>query len=205
LVQCAGRFQLCCGWATSANRADASSMPFFFRALQICHQFSAEPRHVARRSIAEGLVARLSDNACLGLRLYFKSPSLCQITVIDVDATPDAGCEVELMSDGIAVLTRRRCAALNRRRKVKDFRPATREEIGAYVRRQHGLNQGRAAATRDQNAATAVPLIASATALRHRFRELSNRYLQMSQRALAASKSQPQSRPLVRRRASAKV
>ncbi len=150
-------------------------------------------------------MAKLSDNACLGLRLYFRSPSLGQITIIDVDVTPDADGEVELMSDGIAELNRRWCAALNRRRKVRDFRPATREEIGAYVRRQHGLNLRRAAATPDQNAATAVPLVASATALRHRFRELGSRYLRMSQRALAAFRSQPQSRPLVRRRASARA
>jgi hypothetical protein len=32
-------------------------------------------------------VPKLPDNACLGLRLYFKSPSLGRIKVIDVDAT----------------------------------------------------------------------------------------------------------------------
>jgi hypothetical protein len=153
-------------------------------------------------------VAKLSDNACLGLRLYFRSPSLGQITVIDVDATPNSGGEVELLSDGIVELNRRWCAALNRRRKVKDFRPATREEIGAYIRRQHGLNDRRAAAKlapRSTNAAAGAPLAASAGGIRRRLRELSGSYLRMSQRALAALRSQAQSRPLVRQRALARI
>jgi hypothetical protein len=86
-------------------------------------------------------MAKFPDNACPGLRLYFKSPSLGQIKVIDVDATPDEDGEVELLSDGIAELTRRWCAALNRMRKVNDFRPATREEVGAFVRRQYSVDK----------------------------------------------------------------
>jgi hypothetical protein len=46
---------------------------------------------------------------------------------IDIDASPDDDGEVQLLPEGIAELSRRWCAALNRRRNVKDFRPATRE------------------------------------------------------------------------------
>jgi hypothetical protein len=157
--------------------------------MQTGHQFSAEPRHARRRFAAEGLMAKFPDNACLGLRLYFKSPSLGQIKVIDVDATPDDDGEVELLSDGIAELTRGWCAALNRMRKVNDFRPATREEVGAFVRRQYSMNQRRTAPKPAPRSTSAVP---SGTASA-KLRELSSRYLGMPQRALAALRSPPRS------------
>jgi hypothetical protein len=167
--------------------------------MQIGHQFLAEPRHARRRFTAEGLMATLPDNACLGLRLYFKSPSLGQIKVIDVDATPDDDGEVELLSYGIAELTRRWCAALNRMRKVNDFRPATREEVGAFVRRQYSMDQRRTAPKPAPRSTSAVHLSGAASA---KLRELSSRYLGMPQRALAALRSPPRSRLVDRRRAS---
>jgi hypothetical protein len=149
-------------------------------------------------------MAKLPDNACLGLRLYFKSPSLGQIKVIDVDATPDDDGEIELLSDGIAELTRRWCAALNRMRKVNDFRPATREEVGAFVRRQYSVDQRQTAPKPAPRSTSAVPLsgAASASGVRYKLRELSSRYLGMPRRALAALRSPPRSRLVERRRAS---
>ena len=91
-------------------------------------------------------MTKLPDNARLGLTLYFKSPSLGQIMFVDVDASPEDDGEVELLPEGIAELSRRWCAALNRRRNVKDFRPATREEVVAYFQRQDGVDQRRAVA-----------------------------------------------------------
>jgi hypothetical protein len=144
-------------------------------------------------------MAKFPDNACLGLRLYFKSPSLGQIKVIDVDATPDDDGEVELLSDGIAELTRRWCAALNRMRKVNDFRPATREEVGAFVRRQYSVDKRRTAPKPAPRSTSAVPLSGVTSA---KLRELSSHYLGIPQRALAALRSPPRSRLVERRRAS---
>jgi hypothetical protein len=78
---------------------------------------------------------RLPGNARLGSTLYFKSPSLGEIMFIDVDVTPDDDGEVALLPEGIAELTARWCVALNRMRKVRDFRPATREEVPVCVQR----------------------------------------------------------------------
>jgi hypothetical protein len=61
-------------------------------------------------------VAKLPDNARLGLTLYFKSPSLSQIMFIDVDASPDDDGEVELFPEGIAELSRRWCARRHERK-----------------------------------------------------------------------------------------
>ena len=85
-------------------------------------------------------------NARLELTLYFKSPSLGKIMFIAVDASPDDISEVERWPEGIAELIKRWCAALNRRRGVKDFRPATREEVVAFVRQRISVHQVRAAA-----------------------------------------------------------
>jgi hypothetical protein len=63
---------------------------------------------------------------------------------IDVDASADDDGEVERLPEGIAVLTGRWCAALNRMHNVKDFRPATREEVGAYLQRHNSVDRGRA-------------------------------------------------------------
>jgi hypothetical protein len=152
--------------------------------MQTGHQFSAEPRHPRRWFTAEGLVPKLPDNACLGLRLYFKSPSLGRIKVIDVDATPDDDGEIELLAEGIAELTRRWCAALNRMRKVNDFRPATREEVGAFVPRQYNVDQRRTAPKSALRSTSAVPLSGTASA---KLRELSSRYLGMPQFLLIVS------------------
>jgi hypothetical protein len=62
---------------------------------------------------------------------------------VDVDASPDDDGEVELLPEDIAELSRRWCAALNRTRRVRDFRPATREEVVAYFQRQDGVDQRR--------------------------------------------------------------
>jgi hypothetical protein len=86
---------------------------------------------------------KLPDNARLALTLYFKSPSLGKIMFVDVDASPEIDGEVALLSEGSVELTRRWCAALNRRRNVRDFRPATREEIIACVRRHDGAHRRR--------------------------------------------------------------
>jgi hypothetical protein len=151
-----------------------------------------------------GIAMKFPGNARLGLTLYFKSPSRGKIVSIDVDASPDDDCEVELLSEGIAELTRRWCGALNRMHKVKDFRPATREEVVVYVRRHDGVDQGRVAAkpTRRLTSAASAPRAASASGVGSRLRELSSRYLAMPQRALAALRSQPRSRSPERRRAS---
>jgi hypothetical protein len=90
---------------------------------------------------------KFPDNARLGLTLYFTSPSLGKIMFVEVDASPDDDGELELLPEGIAVLTTRWCAALNRSRGVGDFRPATREEVVAGVRRHDSRRPtGRAAA-----------------------------------------------------------
>ena len=139
---------------------------------------------------------KLPGNARLGSTLYFKSPSLGEIMFIDVDVTPDDDGEVELLPEGIAELTERWCVALNRIRKVKDFRPATREEVPACVQRYSGVDPGRAPAMpmRRLLRATSAPRAASANGLRYRLGELSGRYFGMSQRALAALRPRPRSR-----------
>jgi hypothetical protein len=149
-------------------------------------------------------MTKLPDDARLGLTLYFKSPSLGQIMFVDVDASPDDNGEVKLLPEGIAELSRRWCAALNRRRKVQDFRPATREEVVAYVQRQDGVDQRRAVAktARRSTSAGSVPRAAPASGVRFRLRELSSRYLAMPQRALAALRSRPRSGSPERRRVS---
>jgi hypothetical protein len=149
-------------------------------------------------------VAKLPDNTRLGLTLYFKSPSLGQIMFIDVDASPDDDGEVQLLPEGIAELSRRWCAALNRKRNVRDFRPATREEVVAYVQRQDRMDQRRALAKpapRSTSTASA-PRARPAGGVRYKLRELSSRYLAMPQRALAALRSRPRSWSPERRRAS---
>jgi hypothetical protein len=149
-------------------------------------------------------MTKLPDNARLGLTLYFKSPSLGQIMFVDVDASPDDDGEVELLPEGIAELSRRWCAALNRRRRVRDFRPATREEVVAYVQRQDGVDQRRAVAklARRSTSAASAPRAMPASDVRFRLRELSSRYLAMPQRALAALRSRPRSWSPQRRRTS---
>jgi hypothetical protein len=150
------------------------------------------------------VMTKLPDNARLGLTLYFKSPSLGQIMFVDVDASPDDDGEVELLPEGIAELSRRWCAALNRRRRVRDFRPATRDEVAAYVQRQDSLDQRRAVAkpARRLISAASPPRPAPAGGVRYRLRELSSRYLDMPQRALAALRSRPRAWSPERRRAS---
>ena len=140
-------------------------------------------------------MTKLPDNARLGLTLYFKSPSLGQIMFVDVDASPEDDGEVELLPEGIAELSRRWCAALNRTRRVRDFHPATREEVVAYVQRQDGVDQRRAVAkpARRSTSAASDPRAAPASDVRFRLRELSSRYLVMPQRALAALRSRPRS------------
>jgi hypothetical protein len=147
-------------------------------------------------------MAKLPDNARLALTLYFKSPSLGQIMFVDVDASPDDDGEVELLPEGIAELSRRWCAALNRRRNVKDFRPAIREEVVAYVQRQDSVDQRRAVAKTARRSTSAASAPRAAPAGVHRLRELSSRYLAMPQRALAALRSRPRSRSPERSRAS---
>jgi hypothetical protein len=138
-------------------------------------------------------MTKLPDNARLGLTLYFKSPSLGQIMFVDVDASPDDDGEVELLPEGIAELSRRWCAALNRRRRVRDFRPATRAEVAAYFQQQDSVDQRRAVAkpARRSTSAASASRPAPAGGVRYRLRELSSRYLDMPQRALAALRSQP--------------
>jgi hypothetical protein len=147
---------------------------------------------------------KLPDNARLGSTLYFKSPSLGKITFIDVDVTPDDDGEVELLPEGIAELTKRWCIALNRMRNVKDFRPATREEVFALDRRHDSVDQGRAVAkpTRRVTRAASAPRAASTNGVRYRLRELSSRYFGVPQRVLAALRSRPRSRLPERRRVS---
>jgi hypothetical protein len=89
---------------------------------------------------------KFPGNARLELTLYFKSPSLGTIMFIAVDATPDDNSEVERLSEGVAELTKRWCAALNRRRRVNDFRAATREEVVAFKQGRDSVPQRRAAA-----------------------------------------------------------
>jgi hypothetical protein len=139
---------------------------------------------------------RLPGNARLGSTLYFKSPSLGEIMFIDVDVTPDEDGEVELLPEGIAELTARWCVALNRMRKVRDFRPATPEEVPICVHRHNGVNPGRADAMSMRRLArgTSAPRGASANGVRYRLRELSGRYFGMPQRAFAAFRSRPRSR-----------
>jgi hypothetical protein len=143
-----------------------------------------------------GPMMKLPGNARLGSTLYFKSPSLGEIMFIDVDVTPDDDGEVELLPQGIAELTGRWCVALNRMRKVKDFRPATREEVPVCVPRLNGVNPGRAPdmPMRRLARATSAPRAASADGVPNRLRELSSRYFDMSQRALKALRSRPRSR-----------
>jgi hypothetical protein len=126
-----------------------------------------------------GLMAKFPDNARLGLTLYFKSPSLGQIMFIDVDASPEHGGEVELLPEGIAELTTRWCGALNRMRKVKNFRPATRAEVLAYMERHDSVGERRTTANsaRRSTSAASAPRTASASGVRYRLRELGGRYL----------------------------
>jgi hypothetical protein len=149
-------------------------------------------------------MTKLPDNARLGLTLYFRSPSLSQTTFVDVDASPDDDGEVELLPEGIAELSRRWCAALNRRHKVKDFRPATRDEVVVHVQRHDGVTQRRAAAKPARRLTSAASALgaASASGVQYRLRELSSRYLAIPQRALAALRSPPRARLPERRRAS---
>jgi hypothetical protein len=139
---------------------------------------------------------RLPGNARLGSTLYFKSPSLGEIMFIDVDVTPDDDGEVERLPEGIAELTARWCVALNRMRKVRDFRPATREEVPVCVQRHNSVHLGRtkAVSMRRLARATSAPRGASAKSVRHRLRELGSRYFDISQRAFAALGSRPRSR-----------
>jgi hypothetical protein len=127
------------------------------------------------------------ENARLGLTLYFKSPSLGKMMFIGVDASPDDGGEVEQLPEGIAELTRRWRAALNRMHKVKDFRAATREEVVACLQQHHSIGSGRAAIkpTRRSRSAAPTPRAASASGMQRRLRELSTRYLARPRRALA--------------------
>jgi hypothetical protein len=138
---------------------------------------------------------KLPQNARLGSTLYFKSPSLGEIMFIDVDVTPGDDGEVELLPEGIAELTRRWCVALNRRRKVKDFRPATREEVVARLLRREGVDHRQAAAKPTRRLTRAAPAVraASANSVRYRLRELGSRYFAMPRRALAALRPRPRS------------
>jgi hypothetical protein len=138
-------------------------------------------------------MTKLPDNARLGLTLYFKSPSLGQITFIDVDASPEDGGEVELLPQGIAELSRRWCATLNRTHKVRDFRPAIRKEVVAYVQRHDSVDRRCAAAKPawHSTSAASAPGMASASGVRHKLGELGSRYFGMPQRALAALRSRP--------------
>jgi hypothetical protein len=144
-------------------------------------------------------MTKFPDNARLGLTLYLKSPSLGEIKSVDVAVSPDDDGEVEVLSEGIAELTRRWCAALNRTRKVTDFRPATRNEVVAHIRRHGSVDQGRAAAKPPRRPASA-PRAALASSVRYRLLELSSRYLAIPRRALAALRSQPWSWSPERRR-----
>jgi hypothetical protein len=81
---------------------------------------------------------QLPGNARLGLTLYFKSPALGRVMFIEVDASPGDDGEVGPLSEGVAELTTRWCATLNRMRGVRDFRPATREEVVADLRHRYG-------------------------------------------------------------------
>jgi hypothetical protein len=143
-----------------------------------------------------GPMMKLPGNARLGSTLYFRSPSLGEIMFIDIDITPDDDGEVELLPEGIAELTARWCVALNRIRRVKDFRPATPEEVPSCVQRYSGVDPGRTPATsmRRVARATSTRPAVPANGVRYRLRELSSRYFDMSQRAFAALRSRPRSR-----------
>jgi hypothetical protein len=147
---------------------------------------------------------KLPDNARLGSTLYFKSPSLGEMMFVDVDVTPDDYGAVELLPEGITELTGRWCVALNRTRKVKDFRPATREEVATYVQRRQSVDQERASArpTQRLTRAASPPRAVPANGVRDRLREFSSRYLGMPRRALAALRSSSRSRLSERRPAS---
>jgi hypothetical protein len=91
---------------------------------------------------------KFPGNARLGLTLFFKSPSLNKILFTELDASPEDDRQLAMLPEGIAQLTHRWCVALNRSRRVNDFRPATREEVLAYynIPRRDSVEQGRAAA-----------------------------------------------------------
>jgi hypothetical protein len=150
--------------------AARSALVFFVR--RICKTATnfLLTRAMLSSAYSEGPIMRLPGNARLGSTLYFKSPSLGEIMFIDVDVTPDEDGEVELLPEGIAELTARWCVPLNRMRKVRDFRPATREEVPVCVQRHNGVNPGRAHAMsmRRLARATSAPRGASANGVRYR-------------------------------------
>jgi hypothetical protein len=74
---------------------------------------------------------KFPGHARLGLTLFFRSPSLGKILFTEIASPKDDG-ELAMLPEGIAELTKRWCVALNRSRRVNDFRPATREEVLAY-------------------------------------------------------------------------
>jgi hypothetical protein len=86
------------------------------------------------------------SNACLELALYFNRLHWERLCSFAVDASPDDNSEVERLPEGIAELTKRWCAALNRRRGTNELRPATRQEVIAFVRQRNSVHQARAAA-----------------------------------------------------------
>ena len=135
-------------------------------------------------------------SARLEATLYFKSRSLGELIFVEVDLTPSENGELEMLAEGIAELSRRWCAALNRMRKVNDFRPATLEEVPSCVPQHGGLDQRHAPARPIQPLArpTSAPRASSANRVRYRFGELSRRYLGMSQRAFDALRSRRRSR-----------
>jgi hypothetical protein len=176
--------------------AARSGLVFFVRRIcKIAANFLLT-RAMLSSAYGGGPIMRLPGNARLESTLYFKSPSLGEIMFIDVDVTPDEDGEVELLPEGIAELTARWCVALNRMRKVRDFRPATREEVPVCVQRHNSVNPGRAHAMsmRRLARATSAPRGASANGVRYRLRELSGRYFGMPQRAFEAFRSRPRSR-----------
>jgi hypothetical protein len=76
---------------------------------------------------------KFPDNARLGLTLYFTSPSLGKIMFVEVDASPVDDGELGLLPEGIAVLTTRWCAALNRsRQSVTSVRRRERKSSPVY-------------------------------------------------------------------------
>jgi hypothetical protein len=111
--------------------------------------------------------------------------------LIDVDASPDDDGGVERLPEGIAELTGRWCAALNGMNKVRDFRPATRVEVGDYLQRHDGVDRGRTVGkpTRRSVSAAFAARTASARDVRYRLRELGSRYFGMPRRALAVLRS----------------
>jgi hypothetical protein len=66
----------------------------------------------------------------------------------ELDASPEDDCQLAMLPEGIAQLTHRWCVALNRSRRVNDFRLATREEVLAYynIHRRDSAEPRRAAA-----------------------------------------------------------